>query len=232
MAIFNRLSLLFRANVNDVLDHAEDPEKAIDQAIRDMGSAIQQAEAQVAETIAQKNLTQAHLDDARRLSAEWAAKAELAVRTGADDLAREALRRKKDYDANAEVYAGQLASQTQVVDKLKADLEALEGKYAEVGRNRDVLLARHKTAQAQQKVQQTVAALSGMDPTSELARMGQKIQLEEARASAAAELEGSSLDSRFAALGHDSGVEDELAALKARVAPHELPAGGPAHPPT
>jgi len=226
--ILNRISLLFRANVNEMLDHAEDPEKTLDQAVRDMASGIQQAKTQVAETIAQKNLTQAHLDDAQHLSAEWGTKAQLAVQKGADDLAREALRRKRDYDANAQVYATQLAGQTQVVDKLKGDLQALEAKYEEVSRNREVLIARHKTAQAQQKVQQSVAALSGMDPTSELARMQQKIQLEEARASAAAELEGSSLDSRFAALSaQDSGLEDELAALKAKVGPPALGQGGP-----
>jgi phage shock protein A len=229
MAIFNRMSMLFRANVNELMDHAEDPEKTLDQAIRDMAGAVQQAKAQVAETIAQKNLTQEHLDDAQRLSGEWASKAQLAVQRGVDDLAREALRRKRDYDANAQVYAAQLAAQTQVVDKLKGDLQALEAKYEEVSRNRDMLIARHKTAQAQEKVQHTVAALSGMDPTSELARMQQKIQLEEARASAGAELAGSSLDSRFAALSADPGVEDELAALKAAAgapAPKALPARG------
>ena len=226
MTILNRLSLLVRSNINDVLDRAEDPEKTLDQIIRDMASGIQQAKSQVAETIAQKNLIEANLQHAEDLSNEWGQKAALAVQKGADDLAREALRRKKDYDANAAVYQSQLASQTEVVDKLKTDLQALQSKYEDVVRNRETLIARHRTAQAQQKVQQTAAALAGIDPSSELGRMEEKIRMEEARAKAGAELASSSLDSRFAALEADPDVESELAALKAKTNKGALPAGG------
>ncbi len=226
MAIFNRISLLIRSNINDLLDRAEDPEKTLDQVIRDMASGIQQAKSQVAETIAQKNLIEANLQHAQELSNEWAAKAQLAVQKGADDLAREALRRKKDYDANAAVYLSQLASQTEVVDKLKADLQALQSKYEEVVRNRETLIARHRTAKAQQKVLQTASALASIDPTSELGRMEEKIRLEEARAKAGQELAESSLDSRFAQLEADPDVEAELAALKAKTQQGALPSGG------
>jgi phage shock protein A len=224
VGLLDRISMLVRSNVNDLLDRAENPEKTLDQVIRDMADAITKAKSQVAETIAQKNLIESNLESAQRLSNEWATKAQLAVAKGADDLAREALRRKKDYDANAQVYASQLASQTEVVDKLKADLQALQSKYEDVVRNREVLIARHRTAQAQQKVQQTAAALQGIDPTSELSRMEEKIRMEEARARASAELNESSLDRRFAALEAEPDVEAELAALKAATAAPALPA--------
>jgi phage shock protein A len=217
--------MLVRSNINDLLDRAEDPEKALDQMIRDMASAITQAKSQVAETIAQKNLIESNYQQALKLANDWGGKAQLAVQKGADDLAREALRRKKDYDANAQVYASQLASQSEVVDKLKADLQALQSKYEDVVRNREVLIARHRTAQAQAKVQKTAAALQGIDPTSELSRMEEKIRMEEARARAQAELNESSLDRRFAELEADPDVEAELAALKASHSPAALPSG-------
>jgi phage shock protein A len=225
VGLLDRISMLVRSNVNDLMDRAENPEKTLDQVIRDMADAITKAKSQVAETIAQKNLLVSNLDNARRLSNDWGTKAQLAVQKGADDLAREALRRKKDYDANAQVYASQLASQTEIVDKLKGDMQALQSKYEDVVRNREVLIARHRTAQAVQKVQQTAAALQGIDPTSELSRMEEKIRMEEARASASAELNESSLDRRFQELEADPDVESELAALKAAAAPAALPAG-------
>jgi phage shock protein A len=226
VGLLDRISMLVRSNVNEVLDRAENPEKTLDQIIRDMADAMQKAKSQVAETIAQKNLLESNYENAQKLSNEWGTKAQLAVSKGADDLAREALRRKKDYDANAQVYGSQLASQTEIVDKLKGDLQALQSKYEDVVRNREVLIARHRTAQAQQKVQQTAAALQGIDPTSELSRMEEKIRMEEARAKAGAELNESSLDRRFAALEADPDVEAELAALKSQVVqPAALPAG-------
>ena len=224
MGLLDRISMLVRSNVNDVLDRAENPEKTLDQVIRDMADAISKAKSQVAETIAQKNLIESNVESAQKLSNEWGTKAQLAVAKGADDLAREALRRKKDYDANAQVYASQLASQTEVTDKLKGDMRALQSKYEDVVRNREVLIARHRTAQAQQKVQQTAAALQGIDPTSELSRMEEKIRMEEARARASTELNESSLDRRFAELEADPDVEAELAALKAATVTPALPA--------
>lgn len=219
MGLLDRISMLVRSNLNDLLDRAEDPEKALDQIIRDMADAIGKAKSQVAETIAQKNLVESNLNQARKLSNEWGGKAQLAVTKGADDLAREALRRKRDYDSNAHVYESQLATQIEVTDKLKADLQALQSKYEGVVRNREVLIARHRTAKAQAMVHKTTAALSGIDPSSELSRMEEKIRVEEARAAAQAELSENTLDRRFAELEADPDVESELAALKAAAAP-------------
>src|SRR5688572_2073944 len=107
MGIFDRMSRLIRANVNDVLDRAEDPEKMIDQILRDMDSNMRTARTQVASMIAQEKELEADLHETRQLSEEWASKARRAVEAGKDDLAREALRRKRDNDENAEVYAKQ-----------------------------------------------------------------------------------------------------------------------------
>ena len=129
MGILDRVSTILRANINSLLDQAEDPEKALDQLIRDMADAIGQARGQVAEMIAQEKLLEADMERNTTLGREWGHKAELAVTRGADDLAKEALRRKIDYDRNATAYTTQLQAQQDVVGKLKHDLEQLERKY-------------------------------------------------------------------------------------------------------
>lgn len=219
MAILNRVANILRANVNDLLDHAEDPEKMLNQLTRDMGEAIQEAKAQVTETIAQENLLKANLSKSHQLTIQWQEKAELAVDKGQDDLARECLKRKNDYEANATVYETQLASQHQMVEKLKLDLQALDAKYDELVRNREILIARHKAAQAQKRIQETVRTATTVDYTSELGRMEDKIRLEEARAAASTEITGATLDARLDALSSgekDASVEDELQSLKAK----------------
>lgn len=219
MAVLNRVANILRGNINDLLDRAEDPEKMLNQITRDMAEAIQEAKAQVTETIAQENLLSGNLEKSRDLAAQWQQKAELAVDKGRDDLAREALHRKQDCESNANVYETQLTAQHQMVEKLKADLEALESKYQELQRNREILIARYKVAEAQKKIQGTVTTASSIDYSSELNRMEEKIRLEEARAAASSEMAGSTLDAQFDALSSDkqsSAVEDELQALKAK----------------
>ena len=217
MAILNRVANILRANVNELLDHAEDPEKMLNQLTRDMAEATQEAKAQVTETIAQENLLKANLAKSQELSAQWQEKAELAVEKGQDDLAREGLKRKRDYEANAKVYETQLASQHEMVSMLKADLQALEAKYDDLVRNREILIARYKAAQAQKKIQDTVRTATSFDYSGELGRMEEKIRLEEARAAASAEMAGATLDARLGALtasDKEAAVEDELQSLK------------------
>src|SRR5690242_1998338 len=137
MGILDRTSSILRANVNALLDQAEDPEKTLDQILRDMAGAIGQARGEVAEMIAQERLLQADRDRSHSLAQEWGQQAALAVGQGADDLAKEALRHKIDYERNAQAYTGQLESQSDVVAKLKHDLVQLEGKYEGLGRNRE-----------------------------------------------------------------------------------------------
>ncbi len=226
MGILDRMSTILRANINAMLDQAEDPEKTLDQLIRDMGDAIGQARGQVAEMIAQEKLLEADMERNNSLAREWGQKAELAVSRGADDLAKEALRRKIDYERNAHAYASQLQSQQEVVFKLKHDLEQLETKYEGAVRNREALISRHRRAVAQQKVAQTAAQLNTMDPTSELARMEDRIRMEEARAAAITEVNRrSSLEDQFSALEGDSELDRQLADLRSKVRGGALPGG-------
>ena len=218
MGILDRTSIILRANVNALLDQAEDPEKTLDQIIRDMADAIGQARGQVAEMIAQAQLLESDHDHNAHLAQEWSQKAELAVGGGADDLAREALRHKIDYAHNAQAYAGQLQAQTEVVDKLKRDLAHLEAKYHDLVRSRDALIARHRAALAQQTVARAAAQLTATDAASDLVRMDRRIRLEEARGAAAEEMAArSDLDDDLAALEDKHDVDRALADLRAKV---------------
>ena len=226
MGILDRVSTILRANINALLDQAEDPEKTLDQIIRDMADAIGQARGQVAEMIAQEKLLEADYERNQQLADQWRQKAELAVARGADDLAKEALRRKIDYEKNAQAYVTQLQAQQDVVTKLKHDLEQLENKYEGAIRNREVMIARHRRALAQQKVAQTAAQLTAIDPTSELARMEERIRLEEARAAAISEMNTRpALEDRFASLETDHELERQLEDMRNKVR-GELPSPG------
>jgi phage shock protein A len=218
MGILDRTSAILRANVNALLDQAEDPEKMLDQVLRDMADAIGQARGEVAEMIAQQQALAADRDRSLGLAQDWSHKAELALGQSADDLAKDALRRKIDYDRNAQAYAGQLQAQADVVAKLKRDLEQLEAKYEGLKRNRNALISRHRAAVAQQTIAGAAAQITAADPTSDLARMDERIRREEARAAAVEEMaDRPAMEDQFAALEGDHDVERQLADLRAKV---------------
>jgi phage shock protein A len=216
MGIFDRISRLVRANVNDTLDNAEDPEKMLEQLIRDMSEEIRQARGQVAAMIAQEKELAADKAEADRHSAEWQRRAELAVAQDKEDLAREALRRKRDSDENARIYGEQLTAQQQTVSRLKNQLQELETKLDTMESKRDALIARSRRARAQQQVSETLTNLPHTNAASEFERFERRIRTTESKAAASAEMAELGHDDDFAALDHDFGVEDELAALKAK----------------
>jgi phage shock protein A len=216
VGIMDRMSRLIRANINDLLDRAEDPEKMLNELMREMETNIRDARVQVANMIAQEKEIEAELQDAQRESRDWERRAELAVGSSKDDLAREALRRKRDAESIATVYATQLTSQQETVTKLKQQLMMLEAKYNEAESKRDILIARHRATQAQRQMTETISSLPGLDSFSELDRMEKRIRTEESRTAALGELQGEDLEWQFAELDRDDDIESELAALKAR----------------
>lgn len=226
MSILDRVSRLVRANVNDMIDQAEDPEKMIDQLLRDMQSNITTARSQVAAMIAQEKELEADLSETQELSTEWQEKAKRAIAAGKDDLAREALRRKRDNDENAAIYQQQHQTQLQTVDKLKQQLALLESKYQSTLGQRDSLMARQRRAKASRQVGEFTASLSPLDASSELDRMERKIRGTESEVAALADLESGSMDAQFRELDYDIDVERELEALKSGVpSAGELPDG-------
>lgn len=217
MAIFERINNILRANLNDMLDRAEDPEKMLNQIIRDMEAAIQDAKSQVADMIAQEKVIKRDMEHSQELADEWEQKAELAVQNTRDDLALEALRRKRDYQEHADVYRQQWEAQKAAVERLKGELTQLQSKYDEARRKKDVLIARQKRARAQADVVRTSERLESIDYGSELDRMERRIVTEEARAEATTEMADESIENQFAELEQDDELQSELERLKARM---------------
>ena len=230
-SILGRITQLTRANINALLDRAEDPEKMLNQLVRDYTASISEARDAVAQTIG--NLRLAEKDHAADVAEarDWGNKALAASRkadqlraggdaTGADkwdSLAKIALTKQITAENEAKDAEPMIASQQQVVEQLKTGLQQMESKLGELHSKRDQLIARKKTAEAQVKVQGAIRSINVMDPTSELSRYEDQVRRVEAQAAGQMELAGSSLESQFAELEASSAqmeAEARLAALK------------------
>lgn len=219
--VIDRISNIIRANINDMLDDAEDPEKMLNQILRDMSDALRQADSDIADQIAQQKMLEGDLDAAQKNAAAWQSKAELAVSKNRDDLAREALVRSNDYNEQVSIYSKQLEAQKAAVTELKSKRDLLKSKYDSASRNKEMLVARARAAQAKTEITKVTAqAGSTTDYSSELERMERKIRQQEARADADAEVAESktSVEDEFAKMGDDQQVDAQLAALKAKMA--------------
>lgn len=238
-SIFGRITQLARANINALIDQAEDPQKMLDQLVRDYTGSIAEAEKAIAQTIGNLRLAEQDYNEDVAAAREWGGKA-LAASTAADqaraagdvakadrfdNLAKVAL--GKQIQAEGEVREAEplIASQRETVEKLKSGLGLMKDKLGQLKTRRDTLVARQKSAQAQQTVQTAISSINVLDPTSELARFEEKVRREEAYAMGQAELAASSIDSQFAeieASGAQIEVEARLAALKQGSAPQAL----------
>lgn len=238
-SIFGRITQLARANINALIDQAEDPQKMLDQLVRDYTGSIAEAEKAIAQTIGNLRLAEQDYNEDVAAAREWGGKA-LAASTAADqaraagdvakadrfdNLAKVAL--GKQIQAEGEVREAEplIASQRETVEKLKSGLALMKDKLGQLKTRRDTLVARQKSAQAQQTVQTAISSINVLDPTSELARFEEKVRREEAYAMGQAELAASSIDSQFAELeasGAQIEVEARLAALKQGSAPQAL----------
>ena len=201
MGVLERLSTLLRANINDMLDQAEDPAIMLNQILRDMENEINKARNQVADMMAQEKIYSDDLKSEQDKSAHMEERAMYYVRQGNDAMAKEALKRKADSDSNLAVLQQQLQAQTDMVTRLRGQLDALQAKYKDALANRDSLIARHHAVQAQQQMDQTSQNLNVTDYSNDLARMEQRISMEEARTGAEPSLSsdsyGDSTASRF-----------------------------------
>ncbi|MFD5488863.1 PspA/IM30 family protein [Streptomyces virginiae] len=229
--ILGRVTQLAKANINALLDQAEDPQKMLDQLIRDYSNNISEADQAVATTIGNLRMLEADHKEDVDAAAEWGSKALAASRkaddlraSGAtaeadrfDNLAKVALGRQLQSEKEAKTAEPAIAAQTVVVDKLKSGLESMRNKLTELQAKRDELVARARTAQAQNTMLDAVKNIDVMDPTSDLGRFEEKVRREEAMALGKQELAASSLDAQFESLedlGKASEIEARLAALK------------------
>ncbi|PHX67394.1 MAG: hypothetical protein CK549_06360 [Cyanobium sp. Baikal-G2] len=233
MGFFDRLSRLIRSNANAVVGAMEDPSKILDQSVADMQSDLIKLRQAVATAIASQKRIQNQAEQADSQAKTWYERAELALKKGEEDLAREALGRRKTCQDTATALNTQLQSQAGQVEQLKKSLISLESRIAEAKTKKDMLKARAQAAQAQEQLQNAVGNLGTNSSMAAFERMEEKVQTLEARSQAAAELAGADLENQFAALEGAPEVDDELAALKNRLAggtPVSLPLGAPAAP--
>ncbi|RIX30568.1 PspA/IM30 family protein [Amnibacterium setariae] len=230
-SIFGRISTLVRANINSLIDQAEDPEKMLDQLVRDYTNSIAEAEDAVAVTIGNlRMLEQDHREDVDA-AADWgrkalaaSAKADQLRSSGStadadkfDNLAKVAIGKQLQSEKEAKDAEPTIASQTEVVNKLKDGLNGMRQKLDQLRAKRNELVARSKTAAAQSQVLGAMKSIDIQDPTSELGRFDEKVRREEAKVMGQQELAASSLDKQFESLedlGTQTEIEARLAALK------------------
>ncbi|MEB7505681.1 PspA/IM30 family protein [Arthrobacter koreensis] len=234
-SIFGRIAQLAKANINALLDQAEDPQKMLDQMVRDYSNNIAEAESAVAQTIGNLRMLQDDYNEDLENARSWGNKALAASRKADefrasgntadaqkfDNLAKVAIQRQMASENEARGAEPTIASQEEIVERLKTGLNQMKDKLQQLQSKRNELIARSRNAAAQNQMHDAIKSIDVMDPTSEVGRFEEKIRREEARVRGANELAASSLDAQFESLedlGEQTEVEARLAALKASAA--------------
>jgi len=221
MGIFSKLSTVIKSNMNDLISRAENPEKMLNQIILDMRDQLAKAKREVAAAIADERKLKAQLEDEVKQARDWEHRAMLAVKEGRDDLAKQALMRQQEHAERAAMYQQTWQAQAGETEKLKGSLRQLNDKIEEAKRKRNLLIAKQKRAQAQRRIHETLSGLSDTSAFEAFNRMADKIEDEERKTVAHAEvheaLAGDTLETEFLRLekgGGDANVDDKLMALK------------------
>lgn len=221
MGFLDRIGSLIKANVNDLISKAEDPEKMINQMILDMNEQFKNAKSEVAGAIAHEKQLKAKVEDHEKQMNHWSSKAEIAIKHDSDDLALEALKRKKEHETLAEKYRLEYDKHHASTAELKEGLRQLADKIEDARREKDVLIARSKTVKAQEKIQETASVLNSTSSFETMDRMEKKIIDMEARVSANNELNemlnGNSFEEKINNLEKNSDLNLELEMMKQKL---------------
>ena len=217
MGLLDRLSRLIRANLNAFVNEVEDPIKILDQSVADMQEDLVKLRQAVAMAIASQKRLENQANQAKEQIKNWFSRAELALKKGEDDLAREALSRKKTFQETFESLSTQFQTQNGQVEKLKKSLLLLERKIAEARTKKEMLKARAQAAKAQQQIQSAVGDLGSKSSMAAFERMEDKVEALEASGQAALELAGEDLENKFAALEGADDLEKELESLRTQL---------------
>jgi len=214
MGILDRIRTVLKANINALISKAEDPEKMLNQLIMDMNEQLLEAKKTVAMSIADEKKLERQALENKAQGEDWEKKAMLAVKAGKDDLAKEALLRKQEYDGYAASFQKEFESQHASVEQLKDALRQLQSKIEEASRKKNLLIARAKRAEAQKQIQQTMGSLSANSSFDTFDRMAQKVDQVEAEAEAMKELgevtADQKLEDKFKELESSDSTSDKL----------------------
>src|SRR5579864_2724710 len=221
MGIFDRLSAMIRSNINDLITRAENPEKMLNQLILDMKGQISKAKQQVASAIADEKKLQADAEGLKKQAEDWERRAMLAVQEGRDDLAKQALVRYNEQLQGAQQLQETWVKHKAETEQLKLALRQLNDKIEEAKRKKNILIARAKRAEAQQRIQETMSGMGDKSAFESFERMQEKIEANERKAIASAELQqemsGDSLAKQFEQLEYHGSSDQQLLELKAKM---------------
>lgn len=216
MGLLDRFSRLIRSNVNHIVNGAENPEKALEQAVADMQSDLISMRQAVAQAIATQKRTERQCEQAQRTAQEWYNRAQLALQKSDEPTAKAALTRRQTYVQTAQTLQPQILQQREVVQQLKTNMSLLERKIAEARTQKDMYIARARAAQSSVRLNEmlSTSAPSGLNAFD---KMESRVLDLEAQAEATAALGSDPLDKAFAQLEGSSTVDDQLAQLKAKM---------------
>jgi phage shock protein A len=216
MGLLERVGTLIRANLNDMVDRAEDPEKMIKQVILDMENQYLQVKTQVAVSIADQHMLEKKLRENEDSGKDWMRRAEIAVDKSQDDLARAALDRFQTSQQLAQSYREQVDDQRIQVETLKGALMKLEQKLEEAKSKRDLLLARHRRSIALGKAARAQTALGDNSKSATFERLKDSVNHSEAVATAEVELLTDDVGEKLTRLDRDTEIDRLLTDLKER----------------
>jgi phage shock protein A len=216
MALLERVSTLIRANLNDLVDKAEDPEKMIKQVILDMENQLLQVKTQVAISIADEHVLEKKLKEGQENDTQWMRRADMALDQKNDVLARTAVERAMTYRATAESFRQQVEDQKTQVENLKSALVKLQQKLVEAQTKSDMLIAQHRRSRALGKATQAGLNMGDESKTAAFDRMKNKVQHSEATAQATAELMADNVEDQFKAMEKHDEIDRLLEELKAK----------------
>jgi len=216
MALLERVTTLLRANLNDLLDQAEDPEKLLKQVILDMENQLLQVKTEVAIAIAEQHVLGDKRAEHEDHHGDWMRRAELAVDKKDDDLARAALARATTHRELAERYGQHAHDHGTEVERLKKALRQLDQKLTEARARADVLIAQHRRARAMRRTARARSAGDTQSHEVALERLGDKVRRADASSRAEGEVADDDLERRLDSLAREDDIERLLAELKAR----------------
>ena len=225
MNFLQRIWRVVRANLNSLLNKAEDPEKILEQAVNDMQQDLVKLRQAVAQAIASQKRTERQASQAKSTAEEWKKRAQLALEKGNEELAREALTRRQNHQQTANSLEEQLSQQNQVIDKLKSDMRKLENKISEAKTKKDMYIARARSAETTQRLNEMMQGVNTGSSLSAFEQMEEKVTEMEASAEATQEMGQDDMEQQFAALEQGGNVDDELQQMKSQSSQKGLPEG-------
>ncbi|MBD2741373.1 PspA/IM30 family protein [Coleofasciculus sp. FACHB-1120] len=217
MGLIDRILRVIRANINSLIGQAEDPEKILEETVMEMQENLIQLRQAVAQAIATQKRTERQCNQAQSTSQEWYNRAQLALQKGDENLARQALTKRKSYQETAEAMQAQIDQQNQVVGRLKQDMRSLESKISEAKTKKDMYIVRARSAQASAKINEMLGGVNTASSLTAFERMEEKVLQLEAQSEAIAELGSDDLQKQFLSLEDAGDIDTELATMKAQL---------------